>query len=56
MNSNQKRLFLIKNKDQTTTWLATQLGMSTRQIREHKAYIRENKITEKKLESEMVEE
>lgn len=40
MNTNQKRLFILKHMDKTTTWLASKLKISTRTVRDHKAQIK----------------
>ena len=49
MDTNQKRLFILKHPDKTTTWLASKLKISTRTVRDHKAQIKALKLTEKDL-------
>ena len=54
MTTNQKRIFILKNPKMGTQQMATQLGLSTRQVREHKAKIKAEGLTIKQLEADEV--
>lgn len=46
MDTYQKRLFISKNMDKGTQWIADKLKMSPRQVREHKAFIKSGRFDE----------